>query len=381
MTEPMTLPRYDSDDSLRAYLSTPEDLIAEARAGRMFILVDDEDRENEGDLVIPAQFCDAAAVNFMARYGRGLICLAITSDRCAALGLSLMAQGNETRISTAFTCSIEATTGVSTGISAADRARTISVAIDPAAGRSDIRSPGHVFPLMAREGGVLIRAGHTEASVDIPRLAGLSPAGVICEIMNDDGTMARLDDLVPFAQLHGLKIGAIADLIAYRLRTEALVHKVRRSRFNSRFGGDFEIIVYQNLIDGIEHMALIKGELDPSSPVLTRIHALELVRDILGGGERENQIQHAMEEIARTGSGVIVMLRQPHATSLSKALQDGSPGAAVHSHDIRVYGTGAQILRDLGVRDMVLMTDSQPDPVGLEGYGLRVVDTVPLSGK
>lgn len=365
--------------ALRDALATPEELLAEARAGRMFILVDDEDRENEGDLVIPAQFCDAAAVNFMARHGRGLICLALSGERCEALGLKLMAQGNEARITTAFTHSIEAVRGVTTGISASDRARTIAAAIDPASGPADIRSPGHVFPLRAREGGVLIRAGHTEAAVDLPRLAGLTPAGVICEIMKDDGTMARLPDLIPFAQAHGLKIGAIADLIAYRLRTETQVRAVRRSHFVSRFGGAFELIVYQSLIDGVEHIALVKGDIAQGGPVLTRIHALELVRDVLGGGPRESQVQHAMDEIARAGRGVVVMLRQPHAASLSRALSQAAPGASAPRHDIRVYGIGAQILRDLGLREMILMSNSQPDPVGLDGYGLRVVETRPLT--
>jgi 3,4-dihydroxy 2-butanone 4-phosphate synthase/GTP cyclohydrolase II len=360
------------------FLSTPEELIEEARNGRMFILVDDEDRENEGDLVVPAEFCNAETINFMARHGRGLICLALEKARCQDLGLPLMAQGNETRTATAFTHSIEAREGVTTGISAADRARTVAVAINPHSTRHDIGTPGHIFPLMARDGGVLVRAGHTEAAVDIPRLAGLTPAGVICEIMNDDGSMARLHDLVPFAQRHGLKIGAIAHLIEYRLRRDRLVKVVRRDRITSRFGGPFQLLVYESLIDGVEHMALVKGDITTPGAVLTRVHTLDLVRDVLGGGGPGDQVQHAMEEISKAGRGVIVMLRQPHATSISRSLADAEPGRPARHQDIRVYGIGAQILRDLGVQDMVLLSNTEFELIGAEGYGLHVVRTQPL---
>lgn len=369
-----TLNAYSSDED---FLSSPEELIEEARKGRMFILVDDEDRENEGDLVIPAQFCTPETINFMARHGRGLICLALTRERCEQLDLPLMAQGNTSRLTTAFTLSIEAREGVTTGISAADRAHTVAVAIEPASTRTDIRTPGHIFPLMARDGGVLVRAGHTEAAVDIPRLAGLTPAGVICEIMNDDGSMARLPDLVPFAQLHGLKIGAIADLIQHRLRNDRLVKATQRKQIESRFGGEFQLIVYQSLIDGIEQMALVKGDITTPEPVLTRVHSPNVIRDVLGGGGHGDQVQLAMQEIERAGRGVIVILRQWHQ-SVTESLMEVEPKQERKPQDLRVYGIGAQILRDLGVRDMILLSNSAFEPIGLDGFGLRVVETRPL---
>ena len=248
------------------FLSPIEHIIEDARNGRMFILVDDEERENEGDLVIPGQMATPDAINFMATHGRGLICLALTQQRCEVLGLDLMSQKNQSRHQTAFTVSIEARDGVTTGISAPDRARTVSVAIDPQSDHDDIGTPGHVFPLMAREGGVLVRAGHTEASVDIARLAGLNPSGVICEIMNEDGTMARLEDLIAYAQFHNLKIGAIADLIAYRRKHDRIIEKVSESDFSSRFGGNFKLIVYTNQIAQLEHIALVKGISSPKRP-------------------------------------------------------------------------------------------------------------------
>jgi 3,4-dihydroxy 2-butanone 4-phosphate synthase/GTP cyclohydrolase II len=255
-----------------AFLSPIEDVIEDARQGRMFILVDDEGRENEGDLVIPAEKADAEAVNFMAKYGRGLICLSMTRSRVEELGLQYMAPKNQSPHQTAFTVSIEAREGVSTGISAADRARTIAVAIDPAMGRNDLVSPGHVFPLVAQDGGVLVRAGHTEAAVDISKLAGMNPSGVICEIMNDDGTMARLPDLVTFAQEHGLKIATIADLISYRRRKEKLVEAIAQTNMTSRFGGDFKLVVYANRIDYAEHIALVCGDISGDEPILVRMH-------------------------------------------------------------------------------------------------------------
>lgn len=358
----------------RLVLSTPEELIAEAKAGRMFILVDDEDRENEGDLVIPAQAATPEAVNFMAKYGRGLICLAMDSAQIERLRLPLMAQQNGTRHQTAFTVSIEAREGVTTGISAADRSRTIQVAIDPATNPSDIVTPGHVFPLLARDGGVLVRAGHTEASVDLARLAGMLPAGVICEIMNDDGTMARLPDLVTFAQLHGLKIGTIADLIAYRRRTETLIERMYRTRLHSHVGGEFDMIVYRNRVTGAEHLALVKGDVAGAAP-LVRMHSLDIVKDLLGDQSRGpgGDLDAAMREIAREGRGIVVILRDAQPFSLSDRLRARDQDGAGPQGELRDYGVGAQILTDLGVREMVLLTNTKKTVVGLEGYGLTIV--------
>src|SRR5215475_13128129 len=311
-------------------LSPPEALIEEARNGRMFILVDDEDRENEGDLVIPAQMATPEAINFMARYGRGLICLALTSQRVQELGLPLMSPNNESRLRTAFTVSIEAREGITTGISASDRARTVAVAIDPSKGGPDIVSPGHVFPLVARNGGVLVRTGHTEAAVDLARLAGLNPSGVICEIMNDDGTMARRDDLIAFAQRHGLKIGTIADLIAYRRRHDRIVERAMESDFESRWGGKFRMHVYVNRVAHAEHIALVKGDVSGSGPVLVRMHELNVLDDVLAdrSSGRGGELHAAMDAIGAAGRGVVVLIREPLPTSLSdrvKARLSGSP--------------------------------------------------------
>jgi 3,4-dihydroxy 2-butanone 4-phosphate synthase/GTP cyclohydrolase II len=364
--------------SLHDYLSSAEELIEEARSGRMFILVDDEDRENEGDLVIPAQFATPEAINFMARHARGLICLALTRQRIEQLGLPPMSRSNGTRHQTAFTVSIEAKHGVTTGISAHDRAHTIAVAVNPECGRDDIVTPGHVFPLMAREGGTLIRAGHTEAAVDIARLAGLNPAGVICEIMNDDGTMARLPDLVAFAQRHNLKLGTIADLIAHRRRTERLVRPVQDGVFDHAVGGAWRTIVYRNAIDQSEHLALVKGELTGDAPVLVRMHAVDLINDVLGGPH--SQVLHAaMRMIAADGRGVAVLIRDARQTAISERVQMmlASPRPVL---PLRDYGVGAQILVDLGVRDMVLLSNTRRAIVGLEGYGLNIVDQRPIDG-
>ena len=361
--------------SLADFLSPTEELIEEARRGRMFILVDDEDRENEGDLVIPAQFATPDAINFMARHARGLICLAMTRARVESLGLPLMSQSNGTRHQTAFTVSIEAREGVSTGTSAADRARTVAVAINPEMGRRDIVTPGHVFPLAAREGGVLVRAGHTEASVDFARLAGLNPAGVICEIMNDDGTMARLPDLVAFAQHHGLKLGTVADLIAYRRRTERLVKRVEENVLEDAPGGPWKIIVYANTIEYGEHIALVKGEPDRNGPALVRMHAVNMLADTLSR-QGPAELHAAMEEIGRSGHGVVVLLREMKPTALSERVRAGQGRAAP---ELRDYGIGAQILTDLGVKEMVLLSNHPRPIVGLEGYGLTVVDTRPIS--
>jgi 3,4-dihydroxy 2-butanone 4-phosphate synthase/GTP cyclohydrolase II len=362
------------------FLSSIDEIVEDARQGRMFILVDDEDRENEGDLVIPAQFCDAAAINFMAKHGRGLICLSLTRERCEHLGLPLMARGNEPRLRTAFTISIEAREGVTTGISAADRARTVAVAIDPASARQDLVAPGHIFPLMARAGGVLERAGHTEAAVDIARLAGLNPAGVICEIMNDDGSMARLPDLIAFAQRHNIKVGTIADLISYRMRNDRLVERDIATSLTSRFGGDFRLQVYTNVLDGVEHAVLVKGDVTTPEPVLVRVHAVNLLEDLLGDGVqgRGDQLHRAMEMIGKAGRGVVVLLREPSKTSLSDRIKISLGEEPQKPRDLRVYGIGAQILADLGVRDMILLSNSDKTIVGLEGYHLRVVETRPI---
>ena len=362
--------------SLSDYLSSASDIIAEARAGRMFILVDDEDRENEGDLVIPAQFATPDAINFMARHARGLICLALTSQRVQQLGLPLMSQSNGTRHSTAFTVSIEAREGVTTGISAADRAHTVAVAINPEVSRDDIVTPGHVFPLLARDGGALVRAGHTEAAVDIARLAGLTPAGVICEIMNEDGTMARLPDLVAFAQHHNLKLGTIADLIGHRRRTEKLVRRVEDGVMHHAVGGDWRLSVYASTVDGSEHMVLAKGDIPGAEPVLVRMHAVDLVSDMLGGPDW-SQLQDAMRMISAEGRGMLVLIRDTRATALSERVRRIS-GSTRPVQALRDYGIGAQILLDLGVKEMVLLSNTHRHVIGIEGYGIDIVDQRPI---
>jgi 3,4-dihydroxy 2-butanone 4-phosphate synthase / GTP cyclohydrolase II len=358
--------------SLSEYLSSAEDLIEEARNGRMFILVDDEDRENEGDLVIPAQFATPEAVNFMARHARGLICLAMTGQRVEQLGLPLMSQSNGTRHQTAFTVSIEARDGVTTGISAHDRAHTIAVAINPETGRDEIVTPGHVFPLMARDGGTLVRTGHTEAAVDIARLAGLTPAGVICEIMNDDGTMARLPDLVAFAQHHNLKLGTIADLIAHRRRTERLVRRVQEGVMNLPIGGEWRVMVYANTIAYAEHLVLVKGDLTQPGAVPVRMHAVDLMNDVVGGAT-SSALHGAMRIVAEAGRGAVVLIRETRRDALSERVRR-LDAAEHHPTELRDYGIGAQILLDLGVKDMVLLSNTRRTIVGLEGYGLTVVD-------
>lgn len=360
-------------------LSSIEEIIEEARSGRMFILVDDEDRENEGDLVIPAQMATPEAINFMARYGRGLICLSMTGARCQHLGLKPMSADNGTRMQTAFTVSIEAKEGVTTGISAADRARTIQVAIDPEKNAGDIVTPGHVFPLMARDGGVLVRAGHTEAAVDISRLAGLNPSGVICEIMNDDGTMARLPDLVKFAQHHGLKIATIADLIAYRRRHDKIIRREVEAPFRSKWGGDWRMVVYVNQAAYAEHIALVKGDLSGDDAVMVRVHAVNILDDVLGdqGSGKAGELHSAMEMIAAHGRGAVVLVREPRPTSLSdrvRAQLDSRPAPA----ELRDYGIGAQMLLDLGVSKMILLSNTKKTIIGLEGFGLEVVEQRPI---
>jgi 3,4-dihydroxy 2-butanone 4-phosphate synthase/GTP cyclohydrolase II len=360
------------DEHYHDAISSVEEIIEEARNGRMFLLVDHEDRENEGDLVIPAQMCTPTAINFMATHGRGLICLALPGDRLDALGLPLMAASNSSRHETAFTVSIEAREGVTTGISAHDRARTVAVAIDPRSGPQDIATPGHVFPLRAREGGVLVRAGHTEAAVDIARLAGLNPSGVICEVMNEDGTMARLPDLVAFAQRHGLKIGTISDLIAYRRRHDNLVRLTTECAVESVFGGTWQMRVFSDAPAGAEHIALFKGDITTPEPVLVRMHAVNPLEDLLGVHPgRANQLHDAMRAIAAEGRGVLVLLRD-----MSMKLDVGDH---VSPNKLRQYGVGAQILNALGLSEMILLTNSPiPKVVGLEGYGLSIVGTRPI---
>ena len=360
-----------------------EDIIEEARRGRMFILVDDEDRENEGDLVIPAQWATPEAINFMAKHARGLICLALTRERVEQLGLSLMAQNNGTRHQTAFTVSIEAREGVTTGISAADRARTVAVAIDPSCGPPDIVSPGHVFPLVARDGGVLERTGHTEAAVDLARLAGLTPAGVICEIMNDDGTMARRNDLITFAQRHGLKIGTISDLIAYRRRYDSIVKRISETKLDSIYGGDFRCVVYINKVTMAQHVALVKGDPAAPSPITVRMHAVNLFTDTLGqrSGGRGGEIEASMRYIAEEGRGVIVLIREPLTVVLAEQRRRSGEPIAPAGAELRDYGVGAQILIDLGVKEMILLTNSRKSIVGLEGFGLKVVGQKPVPGR
>ncbi len=355
-------------------LASIETILDDAKAGRMFILVDDENRENEGDLVIPAASVTADVINFMAKHGRGLICLALTHSHVQKLELPLMARHNSSRHQTAFTVSIEAREGVTTGISAADRARTVQAAANPDATAADISSPGHIFPLVARDGGVLVRAGHTEAAVDIARLAGQTPAGVICEIMKDDGTMARLPDLLAFAKEHGLNVASIADLISYRRRKEKLVERVLETPFHSEFGGDWRMMVYASSIEYAEHVVLVKGDIHADEQALVRMHSLDVLYDVLGDTHnRQHSLLHpAMQQISTHGSGVLVLLRPPHRSAVSERLLARVAGSQPPASNLRDYGIGAQILLDVGVRRMVLLSNSQRPIIGLEGYGLKL---------
>ena len=365
-------------------LAPIEDIIDEARNGRMFILVDDEDRENEGDLIIPAQMATPQAINFMATHGRGLICLALAKARVDQLGLQLMSRQNGTRHETAFTVSIEARDGVTTGISAGDRARTIAVAIDASKGSEHIVTPGHVFPLVAREGGVLVRTGHTEAAVDVSRLAGLNPSGVICEIMSDDGTMMRMDELIGFARTHRLKIGTIRDLIAYRRAHDHLVEKRAELAFTSRYGGDWTAMTFFNKATGEETVALVKGRIDPAKPTLVRMHTLSFFVDAFGEvSDRQGLLSRSMELIAEEGRGVIVVINRRVADPLTRFInlrKEGKGAGAPEIEALRDYGGGAQILSELGVQDMVLLTNTHHTLVGLEGYGLSIVGERAIPG-
>ena len=368
------------ENTLRGAISPTEEILAEARAGRMFILVDHEDRENEGDFVIAAEFADAAAINFMATHGRGLICLPMTAERITQLGLPMMAINNSSRHETAFTVSIEAREGVSTGISAADRALTVATAINEQNTAAAIATPGHVFPLRARAGGVLIRAGHTEAAVDIARLAGCKPAGVICEIMNEDGTMARLPELIAIAQKLGMKIGTISDLIAYRHKHDNLVREVRREVIQSSHGGEWLMSLWADQITGTEHVVLTKGDVTDGRPVLARTHALNALEDVLGvglsarNGAPTGKLPRAMEIIARQGCGAVFLFRQPRPALASEVEDDDAP------RTIKQTGLGAQIMSTMGIRELILLTDStRTRYLGLDAYGISIVGTHPLT--
>ena len=386
------------DGTLTDFLSPIQDVIEDIRNGRMVVVVDDEDRENEGDLIVAAQMATPESINFMAKYGRGLICLAMTGERIDQLGLSLMSNDNRSQFETAFTTSIEAREGVTTGISASDRARTVAVAIDPSHGRDDIVTPGHIFPLRAQDGGTLVRTGHTEAAVDLSRLAGLNPSGVICEIMNEDGTMARLPDLVKFAQYHDLKIATIADLIAYRLKNDSIVERSITTRITREHGGDFKLIVYRNRVSGAEHLALVKGDIDSGKPVLVRMHAVNILDDMIHdtSNQRENELEGAIRAVGEEGSGVIVIIREPWAEKLSNQVRarhrvPTEPGSSSEEGSLqseggqetappalRDFGVGAQILSDLGIREMTLLTNRARAIIGLEGFGLSVVERRPI---
>jgi len=387
-----------AQEDLSEFLSPISEVIEDIRNGKMVVVVDDEDRENEGDLIVAGQMATPDAINFMAKYGRGLICLAMTGDRVDHLGLSLMSSDNRSQFETAFTTSIEARDGVTTGISASDRARTIAVAIDPANGRDEIVTPGHVFPLRAQDGGTLVRTGHTEAAVDLARLAGLNPSGVICEIMNEDGTMARLPDLVKFAQFHGLKLATIADLIAYRLRNDSIVERSMTTRITRDRGGDFKLIVYRNRVSDAEHLALVKGDISGDEPVQVRMHAVNILDDMIHDttNSRESELEGALQAIGEEGRGVMVIIREPWAEKLSNQVRarhqaPADPAAAssevaMSSDDgretaspaLRDFGVGAQILADLGLKEIVLLTNRARAIKGIEGFGLTVVGRKPI---
>jgi 3,4-dihydroxy 2-butanone 4-phosphate synthase / GTP cyclohydrolase II len=373
-------------------VSPIEDAIAEIKAGKMVVLMDDENRENEGDLCMAAEAATPEAINFMAKYGRGLICLGLTEERIRDLGLSMMVAENRAPLGTAFTVSIDARHGITNGVSAVDRSTTIQTAIRDGVRPEDLVVPGHVFPLRARRGGVLVRTGQTEGCVDLARLAGMKPAGVICEIMKDDGTMARLPDLERFAATHGLKICTVADLIQYRLRCDSLVHRVAEARVNSRYGGDFRILVYHTDVDDGEHVVLVKGEISPDEPVLVRAHAEFLPGDVFRMAARNTAalLHEAMRMIAKEGKGVVIYLRREgrgaevlestngRRRTKRQAVRQPSTDPRTQQMDFREYGIGAQILRDVGVRKIRLLSNFPRRLVSLPGYGLEIIDCIPL---
>ena len=354
-------------------LSTIEEVIEDASKGKIFILVDDENRENEGDLCVLGEYASPEAINFMAKYGRGLICLSLTRAQSEKLGLSLMERRNEGRFETAFTVSIEATEGVSTGISAADRSLTIKTAINVNSSKRDITTPGHVFPLIAKDGGSLIRAGHTEAVVDIARLANSNPSGVICEIMKDDGEMARMPDLIKFAKKHNIKIASIADLISFRRKNEVYITRVSEAVLDSKFGGDWRVIFFKNIIDNSEHIALVKGIIDSNDTILVRVHALDLFSDVLGDQSSDrsgSELSKAMNKISENKNGIIILIRDENKISISNKLS--RPDIVSQKNNIRDYGVGAQILSDLGVKSMTILSNKKASAIGLNGFGLTI---------
>ena len=356
-------------------LSSIEEVIKDAAKGKIFILVDDENRENEGDLCVLGEFASPDAINFMAKYGRGLICLSLTRIQSEKLGLSLMERRNEGRFETAFTVSIEATNGVTTGISAADRSLTIKTAIKPSVTKNDITTPGHVFPLISKDGGTLIRAGHTEAVVDIARLANANPSGVICEIMKDNGEMARLPDLINFSKKHNIKIASISDLISHRRKNEIYIKRVSESILESKFGGVWRIIIYKNIIDKSEHIALVKGIINPDKTILVRVHALDLLSDVLGNQATDrngSELSSAMETIANKGDGVIILIRDISPESLSNKISKSLKQTQKTITNIRDYGVGAQILSDLGVKNMTVLSNKKASAIALDGFDLKI---------
>lgn len=360
--------------------SSIEEIIEDLKDGKMVIMVDDEDRENEGDLIIPAAKADADAVNFMATHGRGLICLTLTADRVKKLNLPLMAQNNQARDATAFTISIESVEGVTTGISAQDRATTIASAIDPLKGQNDITSPGHVFPLVARDGGVLVRAGHTEASVDLARLAGFEPAGTICEIMNDDGTMARIPDLVDFSEKHNIKIGKIVDLISYRRKHDTFVNKILDDKITLKDSKEFDIKVFGNSFDQTEQIVMSKGTINDGKPVMVRVHVISYFDDLIGElGSGNKSLKQTIDLINEAGRGVLILVRDSSSSVINSYLsaKDKSQKEIEEQKqsELRIFGMGAQILSELGVKDMILLTNTDWKFMGLDAYGINIVET------
>ena len=360
-----------TEDFYTQHLSSTKNIIQDAKNGKMFILVDAADRENEGDLIIPAQMANSEAINFMAKFGRGLICLALTKNRINDLELPLMNPKNQDNDLTAFTISIEAKEGITTGISAADRARTISVAINNNSSKNDLISPGHVFPLMAWDGGVLERAGHTEAAVDIAKLAGLNPSGIICEIMNEDGTMARLPELIEFSKLHNLKIGTVSDLISFRLKTTKIVKKLSERKFDSIYGGQFKLMIFQNTLSKEEHYALIKNEIKKDIPTYVRMHKLNITKDIFGEKNTfEDEIKNSIKIIKEKACGAIVLINKNISPKIKRIFQRRDDDS---NSEIRHYGVGAQILKQIGFRKIILLTNSEKKVVALDGFDLEIV--------